>query len=35
MNQAVLSGTLVPPQLTVKDFYMTGGTLVVSSLSLV
>ncbi|XP_041806252.1 NADH-ubiquinone oxidoreductase 75 kDa subunit, mitochondrial isoform X1 [Chelmon rostratus] len=23
VNQAVLSGTLVPPQLTVKDFYMT------------
>ena len=28
VNQAVLTGTLVPPQLTVKDFYMTGGSLV-------
>uniref|UniRef100_A0A8C9Y2H4 NADH-ubiquinone oxidoreductase 75 kDa subunit, mitochondrial n=1 Tax=Sander lucioperca TaxID=283035 RepID=A0A8C9Y2H4_SANLU len=26
VNQAVLTGSLVPPQLTVKDFYMTGAT---------
>lgn len=25
VNQAVLTEPLVPPQLTVKDFYMTGG----------
>lgn len=28
VNQAVLTEPLVPPQLTVKDFYMTGGSLV-------
>lgn len=27
VNQAVLTSPLVPPQLTVKDFYMTGGPL--------
>ncbi|XP_060910498.1 NADH-ubiquinone oxidoreductase 75 kDa subunit, mitochondrial-like [Labrus mixtus] len=32
VNQAVLSEPLVPPQLTVKDFYMTGGSLVLYSL---
>lgn len=35
VNQAVLAGPLVPPQLTVKDFYMTGGLLVLLSLKLV
>lgn len=31
MNQLVLTEALVPPQLTVKDFYMTGGSLLLNS----
>ena len=31
MNQAVLTEPLVPPQITVKDFYMTGGPPVLNS----
>lgn len=31
VNQAVLTEPLVPPQLTVKDFYMTGGPLALNS----
>lgn len=32
MNQANLAGLLVPPQLTLKDFFMTGWSLSIGGL---
>lgn len=29
VNQDLLATPLVPPQLTIKDFYMTGGLIII------